>query len=280
MRAAAVVVAALAVTARAGAAGPSLTVETRLSPADAGFGEAIHAIVDVRLDPARVDPHSVVFRGRFRPYLPEGPVRRSGAAPGRLRLEVALRCLRAACLPRTEGASRTFRFTPGAVRYRTAGQERSVAAVWSDLHVRSLLTPADRLKPRFRIRLRPLPTFDYGVSPRRAQWLATGGAAACALGALACLAFALRRRGVRTPRQISRLGPLERALAIVRHAATAGPPRERRLALDRLARVLRAEVPDRLPDEAAELAWSPQRPAPVSLETLADRVEQRAGKSS
>lgn len=283
VRAAAVLLAALAalaVTARAGAAGSPLSVQARLSPAAAGFGEAVRAIVDVRLDPARVDPDSVALRGRFRPYLPDGPVRRSSAGSGRLRLEVPLRCLRPSCLPRSEGATRAFRFAPSAVTYRAAGQERSAAAPWPTLHVRSLLTPADRLKPRFRIRLRPLPAFGYGVSPGRAKWLVLGGAALCAFGALACLALAVRRRGAPAARRVSRLGPLERALAIVRHAAAAGPPRERRLALDRLARVLRGQVAGGLPDEAAQLAWSPDRPAPAALETLADRVERRGGDSA
>ncbi len=274
------VLAALAFTASASAE-PPLSARAQLSPATAGFGEVVHAIVDVRLDPARVEARTVTLRGRFRPYLAEGPARRIRTGPGRLRLEVALRCLRGPCLPRTEGATRTFRFRPGAVFYGAAGLERSVPVVWPELRERSLLTPADRLKPRFRIRLRPLPVFGYSVPPSRAKWLVLGGAAACALGGLLALALALRRARAREPRRRrSRLAPLERALAIVRHAAAAGPPRERRLALDRLARVLRTEAAGRLPDEAAHLAWAPDRPTPTALDTLADRVESSVGGSS
>lgn len=272
--------AVLALSAAPAAAGQApLRARATLGPRTTSFGQPLQARVTVELDPARVDARSVTLQASFSPYLRDGRVRRLRSDARHLQLEVTLRCLAAICLPGSEGDTRRFTFTPGLLRYRAEGRAQRQELGWPAVDVRSPLTDADRLRPRFHVGLRPLPAYDYRVRPRPASRLVLAGAGIALLAAAGLVFLALGRRAAveMRPRARLSLGPLERALAILRHAATTGPAGERRLALDWLARVLGGERGAVTPEEASRLAWSPERPGRAELERIADRVEQGMG---
>jgi hypothetical protein len=127
------------------------------------------------------------------------------------------------------------------------------------------------------VRLEPLPPIAYRVPPRRAAFAAFAAAGLLALAALALLALAFgRRRRPRRLRPAGGLTGLERALVIVRRAAAAGVPGERRRALDRLARELDATPAAPLGGPTRRLAWSSEPPEPDAVARIADEVEQAA----
>jgi hypothetical protein len=269
-RLAAIAVGALLLPAAASATPPRVSV-TRL-PAELGFGDELRLRVDVRFDPQQVDP-AKVHVGGFAPWV----VIRGTRTVGDRKLTVALDllCLRATCLGKHEGVARRFDLA-AAVTWNGPGGAGSGALRVPQFRVASRVTPEEKLVPRFKVRLEPLPRFAYRFRPATGAIVAFAAAGALALAAvgLLVLAFGGRRR-VRHGGQ--RLSGLERALLIVRRAAAAGAPGERRRALDRLARELEATPAADLGERARRLAWSSEPPEPAAVARVADDVERAAG---
>ena len=89
------------------------------------------------------------------------------------------------------------------------------------------------------------------------------------------LAGALRGKPVPLRLRVpAHLTPLERALALVRVAATEDTEDEARKALERLAAELRRTGHPRLTDSARRLAWSQERPSPAAVEELVQDVSR------
>jgi hypothetical protein len=260
--------AAFVLPAGAGAA-PPVTV-TR-EPAHPAFGDVLRLRVDVRLDPEQIDPRTV-HAGGFSPWV---VIRREQSLSGRT-LSVALRlvCLRPACLGKREGVERRFQLT-GQLTWSGPGGVGAAPVSVPAFGVASRVTPAEKLAPRFRVRLRPLPRFVYRIGPATAANVAFAGAGLLALAGLGILVLAFAGRGV-LERRRPRLSGLERALLIVRRAAAAGVPGERRRALDRLARELDATPAAHLGSRTRQLAWSEEVPEPAAVARVADDVEREA----
>ncbi len=263
---------ALALAPEAGAAG-SVSFRAALTPRSHLFGEPVTAAVEVVVD--RADAGSVQVRPDFRPYSVAGPVeltRLDGGGSTELRYRYTLDCLTRSCLP--GDARRRVVFSPVHIFLRSGGTEREETATWPALIVRSRLAPEDLARPAPRSSVYPVGDVSYRISPSVLFWALAAVAALLVLVAAALvvptvagLAEPLRRR------RFERLGPVERALVLVRLAAKRGDPARRRRALERLGRELEERGRRELGEEACRLAWSETAPAGASLLALAGRVE-------
>jgi hypothetical protein len=115
-----------------------------------------------------------------------------------------------------------------------------------------------------------LPAVTYRIAPGTLKALLAGASAALVLAAAALVALALPAR--RRPSGID-VPPLEQALLLVRASTVNGYPADRRKALGRLARALRACGQDELAGDAVRLAWSAEPPSAEAAATFAERVE-------
>jgi hypothetical protein len=258
-------VAALALVAAApAAAAPQLSVATSLAPSAIHYGDPVTAVVEVHFDPKRVDRSSIVAAPTFTPFVLTAKPVVEDAGPGLVRIRYSLLCITEGCLPAQ--TSRAMRLKPFRV---TASGGLTATPSWPPLRIDSRLRAADlKGDAAFRSPSAPPPP-RYRVGPGA---LATGLIAAavlCALGALALVAAALRRRRRRPVEQ--RLSRLELAIAYVRDAAGRPDP-DRRRALELLSEA----VDDELALDTADAAWSRQPPTPAGAGELADRAEGRS----
>ena len=121
----------------------------------------------------------------------------------------------------------------------------------------------------------PTPSPSYAISPDLAGGLLLGAGVLLTLAAGWLLAGALRGKPVPLRLRVpAHLTPLERALALVRVAATEDTEGEARKALERLAAELRRSGNPRLTDSARRLAWSQERPSPAAVEELVHDVSR------
>ena len=245
------------------------------------FGDRVSAELDVVVDAARVDADSVRVVAAFPPYrILGGGLRERTESDGTvaLRYGYTLLCLSSECLA-GEGKKR-FSFEPAEVRYRAAnGRIRTVPARWPNVSVTSRLPPEDErpFTPEWRPANLELPTVDYRVEPRMMVAALYGGAAIVAIAGVVLLLYAARpglaaRRGRRD--DLAGLGALERALALLRRSRS---ERDRRKALDRLARELRVVGDEELAGSARRLAWSEPQPVEEDADELAGEVERTIG---
>jgi hypothetical protein len=268
--------------------GPTgIRVTTALVPRQPLFGDTVRGVVDVVLDPARVDPGSIRIATGFAPWELVGRPERSRRDVGGttyLRTAYALRCTTGPCLP--GGATQAFTLTPARVSYVRLPREELEAeagrlvvhAEWPLLVVSSRFA-ASRLDTGdpapFRADLVSLPAATYRVQPAVvAGGLVAVAALLAALGA-ALVALAWPRRAPAPepePEPRPSLSPLEQALALLEESARAEGTSERRRALELVAEELEAWGDEELSGAAKVLAWSPGAPPRERTAELAAMV--------
>jgi hypothetical protein len=252
-------------------AAPRLAAETSLEPSPSQFGDALVAELEVRFDPATIDPRSIRVETDFTPYAPEGPpevvAARSGSGQRLVRYRYHLSCLTAACLP-TRG-ERAVALAPSRVTAAAGSRTVTVQVRWPSALVRPRIRPADLARsPRFR----------SPVSSNRTPFRTAPGPLVAGLFALASLlgvaglllagrelARLLRSRRPPTP-----VDALETALRYTRESALRPSPADRRKALGLLADALDDR---RLAETAGGAAWSEPPPPPARALEVADEVE-------
>ena len=261
-----------------------IRISSALQPGVHLFGDELRAQVDVVVDRTKVDPASVRVVSRFAPYSIVRGARPTRTEAGRavsFSYRFSLLCLQRACAPGEDGEARQFRF-PSFVRYRLwSGTGGSIPLEWAPVEVASRLTAADRARPVFSLPEQPPPAVSYRVDP---DVLAAGLYAAAGLlallGALVLgrqLGPLLLSAGRREASALARLGPLERALALLRRALAGGAAYEQRTALDRLARELHERGKGDLARAARQLAWSEGAPDEHEIGTLVREIELATG---
>jgi hypothetical protein len=255
-------------------------VDGALAPAAVRFGDTVRATLTVAIDPARVEPRSVRVKTDLAPFHLAGPVRRTSTDRGgtvEIRHVFPLLCLRAACLPREPGATRTFSLGT-VIRYRLDGRERTDTATLGTLALRSRLAPRDVSQPSWHVALSPL-RLDARLSPLLLAALLAALALAAAATAVLVLRIEPAEDDVRAPAAAAPAGSgLERALRLLREAVVLGTSASQRRALDRLARELAAAEGAKLESEARLLAWSrpgPVRPRVAQLDQAVEALVER-----
>ena len=252
---------------------PPLSVHAYFAPPSVRFGDEIAAHIVVLADRRSLDT------GELRVTYDLGPLERVGVAHTSrttsgpfLRISITAHavCLAEQCLGR--GGPKRLRLP--AVRSEAArrggGAVRATAA-WPLLEVRGRVVAADLARSRLPFRSdtsRPAVTYRVGPTTlaRLLDVLAVLlVAAGLALATRQALGYTRRRRA------IDRRTELERALALVRDAQNRSP-RDRRLAVGLLARILRSRDAA-LARAAGDLAWSEPQPAPEALGSLAEKAE-------
>jgi hypothetical protein len=260
-------------------AAQDVAASTSLEPLAGLFGDALHAEVEVVVDPKRVDPDSVLVSVDFGPL--EGPAlvvpQRSDAGRStRIRFRYALFCLREDCRPRS--GKHEVKLPPAVVRYRLVdGTRQSLRADWpAPVVIASRLTAEGSARPVWRVREQP-PPVSYRLPPAIVSAAGFSIAALLAFAAVLVIArevLAFERRRRTDP--LAGLTPLERALALLARAVADGGTARQRRALDRLARELRRVGDDDLAADARRLAWSRARPDGDRVAHLAAAAAARA----
>ena len=249
-----------------------LAAATSLSARTLSFGDPLNARVDVLVNPREIQPESVRLRPRFAPYrIVSATLRTRPAGDALLSYRYALECLSPACVPARAQTERQF--LPAFVSYRTRGGRTERQAVeWPAFTVVSHLAAADLRDPVSRLRAdAPLPAVTYRIAPGTLRPLLAAASAVLVLAAALLVGLALPRR--RRLAAVAERPPVERALLLVRASTENGYPAERRKALGRLARELRACGRRDLAGTAVRLAWSAQAPTPEATTAFAEEVE-------
>jgi hypothetical protein len=270
---AAVVAGARASTAGAGEPAAPLMVRASFDRPAARFGDAITARIVVRADRRALDTAGLRISYDLSPLEQLGAARRSQTTNGQLlvvSITVHALCLADGCL----GPGSAKRLRLPAVRseaQRDTGGTIRATGRWPALEIRGRVTPADLARSRLPLRSdTTTPPVTYRFAPTRlALVLDVLGCLLVAAGAALAAWLVLLR--VRRRRGLDRRSELERALALVREATTRSP-RDRRLAVGLLARLLRPRDAA-LAHDAGELAWSEPQPAPEALGSLAEKVD-------
>jgi hypothetical protein len=265
----------LAQPSKALGAGPPapLRVQAYFAPSSARFGDEIAAHIVVLADRRALDTGDLRVTYDLAPLERVGASHTSRTASGRfLRISITAHavCLAEQCLGR--GGPKRLRLP--AVRgeaSRHRGGAVHAAAAWPLLEIRGRVVAADLARPRLPFRSdTSLPAVTYRVRPTTLALLLD---VLAVLLVAAGLALATRQAlgTTRRRRAIDRRTELERALALVREAQSRSP-RDRRLAVGLLARILRSRDAA-LARDAGDLAWSEPQPAPEALASLAERAE-------
>ena len=261
---------------------------TRLSPKNPMFADTIRAIVDVELDPARVDEESVEIATDFAPWGAVGPPERTRRDVGGrtyLRTEYTIRCTTGPCLP--SGATTASNLSPARITYTridddVEGQRRrTLTATWPLLVVYSRFTALQQdtrsTTTTSQADLVSLPVVSYRVAPGVLVAM-FGVLAALLAGAGAALLYvAWPRRAPAPPPEPEpepqpSLTPLEQALALLEESALAEGASEQRRALELVAEELEEWGDDELSGAAKVLAWSAGAPRLEQTTELAARV--------
>jgi hypothetical protein len=250
---------------------PAFSASASLSTREIAFGDPLGARVDVLVDPAVIDPDSVLVHPSFGLYRVVGSARRTAHGAGDLlSYRYELECLGPSCIPLQARVQR--RFPPVLVAYRTrTGGEGVRSVAWPSYQLTSRVTAAAKKAPAASLRYETaLPPPSYRVAPGMLQALLTALAAALALAACGLAWLALRpAAGSERPSE-SRLA---QALRAVRLSSANGRPGERRRALGWLGRELRTVRRPAEADEARRLAWSATVPTPQAAGDFAAKVE-------
>jgi hypothetical protein len=278
---------AAVVLAAAAAAAPQPQVTATLTPATHVVGAPVVAELSVFAD----DDADVRVTASFEPYEEIAARQRERADAGdavRITYRFTLACLSLECLPR---GRRVMRLPPA--RIRIGDEQRTVAwpaaTIVSQLGgyetrlrrlealtgraARPWVVSAQALLLPLRTEREP-PRVTYRLAPRA---LAAGllGVAALALAGAAIVAAPLvRRRRVFEPPPLRERSPLDEALALVRTSLENGSSRDRRAALERLARELAAFRRRALVERTRALAWSAEAPERANVERLLQDVER------
>jgi hypothetical protein len=263
--------------------GVPLKAYATMTPTVHLFGDVITARLAVIADTKWVNAQQLRVRTNFSPYVTVRKPQVLRLRSGRF-MQVTyvwqLRCLASPCVPRLPPSDKfhVFHFAPAHLDYVTPTGRRAygIDAYWPPVEVLSQVSPG---VARFlqltnhiswRLRLAPVASPTYRVSPTLLLWLAV--ALAGALGVLAVW-FAGRWYLVVRPRRSTVVElpgtPLERALAVLRYAHETGDETLQRKAFERVADELGAERADELTRVAKEHAWSPRTPEDEEVEEFA-----------
>ena len=243
------------------AAKPVSVALAEFEPAHHTFGDRVEAMLEIAVDPKRVDVDTVRPLVAFDPYRvleTTRSVERSGGT-ALVTYRLVLDCLERACLVGILGR-RDIAFPPSKVFFAgPRGKVRHVDAEWPSLRALTRISPADLGTFPIAVDTEPLAGGgDYRHSPAALAWAASAVAALLVLGAaaLVLLPFLRRRRPIETP-ATPELEPdgVTRALAALEATIAPVPPDERPPALDRLARELDGAGDHELAQEARRLAW-------------------------
>jgi hypothetical protein len=256
----------------------AFTATTSLSTRSVAFGDPLTARLDLLVDPATVDARSIEVRPRFGAYRVTGTSIRSTKGAGELiSYRYSLECLAPGCAP--EGSRVERHFPPVAVVYRSGGGEQvSHSIAWPSYQLSSRVTAADRRSPATSLRFDatlPAPTYRIAPATLRAILTALAALLSVAAAGLTWLALGRQRTGHHAGPSVSRL---QQALQAVRASSANGQPAERRKALGRLGRELRAVARPAEADEARRLAWSADAPTPRAAGDFATQVEMTEGE--
>jgi hypothetical protein len=265
------------------APGRPIAASTRLDPSRTLFGDVVTAHVRVVVDDREVDPETVRVYPDFRPYRVASFTRELRHDVGRgtaidysFRLDcVVVSCLTAFEVPDTEPARpKALRFVPARVQARDHhGAFVNARATWPDLFVRPRLTPDEVSVGEAAVDRYVAPEVTWRVPPDVAGGILVALAAALALGGGYLVATGVRGRPV--PRRLlipSHLTPVDRALALARHAAEHGDAEGGRRALERLATELRRSGEPELAGSVGRVAWSHDAPTRDDVDALADEL--------
>lgn len=263
-------------------------VKTRLDPPSALFGDQVTATARVIVDAGEVDPASVTLDPSFKPFQAFGTSRTVRDGVGRaaeITFTFRLQCVTGTCIRAMEREERggRIRTVPIAlpkatVKARTRDGERLATDVgWPTLVVHSRLT-AERIQNETPdVGAFAAPPVTYSASPDLVGWLLTAVAALLVLVAGWLVARSLAT--VRTERRLrlpAHLTPVERALALARHALDGGDVAGGRKALERLAAELERGGQDDLAQAAGRTAWSLPGPSVTSVDELTVSVRRSA----
>lgn len=253
-------------------------VTTKLNPSSALVGDPIVATVHVFVDSDRIDPSAVKLRQEFTPfgvYSSRRTVTRGIGHAARVDFTYRLQCVTVSCV---EGMERvrsgktilrpipipagTVSFTPRGAAAETgergaAAKPARLAVAWRPVILRSRLDTDSGERPE----PRPSAYHDTGVSTAISAsflgWLSIGFAGLMALVGGGLVAVAVKGHpAIRRLRIPSHLTPLDRALALVRHAREQGDLAGQRKALERVAAALADMGEPELAERARRLAWS------------------------
>ena len=250
------------------------------------LGDPVTATIDVLVDRRAVGLASVKASTDFTPFKVVGQNTSTLSNIGhaaRLRFTYRLICVTAGCIDAMEqeikGGTRRavpIRFGDATVSGRTAaGGQVTVVQRWPTLAMHSRLTFEDiALDTPEAGAFRP-PPISYRVGPGVLGGVALGVAIALLLIATFLVARILWNvRRVYSLRIPGHLTPIDRALALARHAAEVDDVPGGRKALERLADALDDEGKTALARAAERIAWSSAAPSTEAVERLAESLDR------
>jgi hypothetical protein len=270
-----------------------LKVFASIDPAVHLFGDPITAQVAVAADRKWVAPANVRVIVHFHPYRPAGPPTLTRVSNGRflqLTWTWRLRCLTAACLPRTKknDLAHVFRLSPAHIEYvAPTGRVRySLDARFQRIAVLSELSPSvvsgiGNHVLEWSAPLTPVPAPHYRAAPSLLFWLSLALAAVLGATGLALVSrWAWQFRPAREGQEQLRGSSLERALTLFFWARAHDDETLQRKALERVADELPYDVHD-LSEAARALAWSPETPEEEEVQEISERagIHHRNGES-
>jgi hypothetical protein len=251
-----------------------LTVQTSFDPPIALFGDRVIANVVVLADTHALDTSKLRWSADVAPLSGLGATRVSRTTQGRLltvSIAVPTVCLDEQCLADKGPMLLRLPVARAEAPRRGGGIEHAKAA-WPALELRGRVDATDLAKSPLPFRSdTSAPPVTYRIAPGTLALLLDILAALLVVGGVALAAWQVLSQA-RRRRSVDGRTDLERALALVREAQSR-PPRDRRLAVGLLARLLRPRDPA-LAGTAGDLAWSEPQPDADAVGDLADRVEQ------
>jgi hypothetical protein len=259
---------------------------TSVEPGHAQFGDVVTLRARVIVDRRTVDPGSVGLDARFTPFRVRSQARAVtsiGDHAARVDFTYRVQCVTVDCLiaAGTKEKSGAILTTPILLRSATVleklrtGTSTRAPLAWPPVVIGLRLTSHEATNGNASAGPFSAPPVSYAVSPGLAAGLLLGLGVVLALVAGYFLAAAVRGKPVPLRLRVpAHLSPLERALALVRVAATEDTAVEARKALERLAAELRRSGHPDLTETARRLAWSQERPSPDAVEELVGDVSR------
>lgn len=268
------------------AEGQPLTARADMAPRRVFFGDTVTAVVEVELDPDRVEPDSVRLRVDFSPWRQVGEPRRvrEDGDTTTLSTTYVLRCLTLPCISPDEDVI-DHNFPPAQVTYRVPGgvgaePPASVAAPWPRVEGRARYSSRVAQAASgagWEADLVSLPKLTFSVAPAVliALLLVAGVLLAVTGGLLVRRLLPHRAQRTSPPpaaRPTPEPTPLERALALLEDPARVNGAGDQRRALELVAAVLIEHGEPRLGRTARALAWSAPVPGFEETSSVAERT--------
>jgi hypothetical protein len=251
-----------------------LTIKTSFDPPIALFGDRVIAHVVVLADRHLLDTSRLRISDDVAPLSRLGAAQVSRTTQGRLltvSVAVPAVCLDEQCLATKGPKLLRLPVARAEAPRRGGGVERATAA-WPKLELRSRVDATDLATSPLPFRSdTSSPDVTYRIAPGTLALLLDVLAALLVVAGVALATWQVVSQ-VRRRRSVDGRSDLERALALVRDAQTR-TPRDRRLAVGLLARLLRPRDAA-LAGTAGDLAWSQPPPAADAVAELADKAEQ------